>query len=61
MTRVHSPWRKRLAQAAVVFGMLLMLYMIVYEDEAGALPLAMIVLGSGYLIWQAWGPQKGHS
>lgn len=53
MTDSRSSWKKRLAIASVVFGMLLMLYMIVYEDDPGGIPLIMIVLGCGYLFWRA--------
>ena len=53
MTRSKSNWKKAVALAMLILGMLLMLFMIIVEDEPGAVPLMMIVMGSGYLIWRA--------
>ena len=53
MTRSKSNWKKAVALAMLILGMLLMLFMIIVEDEPGAVPWMMIVMGSGYLIWRA--------
>ena len=43
-----------LSALTVALGVLLLIYMIVVEDEPGALPLLLIVVGSGwYLITRA--------
>lgn len=53
MTRSESRWKKNVALVTVVIGLLLMLFMILFEDEPGAVPLIMMVSGGGYLIWRA--------
>ena len=52
MSKTESGWKKGGAYALIVLGMLLMLFMIIYEDEPGGIPLIMILLGSAYLIWR---------
>ena len=47
-----SKLKKHMAIASIVLGMLLLLYMIIVEDEPGALPLALILLGGGDLAWE---------
>lgn len=49
MSKTEFGWKGG-AYALMVLGMLLMLYMIIYEDEPGGIPLIMILLGSAYLI-----------
>jgi hypothetical protein len=38
--------QKKLSLATMCLGLALLVYMVTVEDEPGALPLAMIVLGS---------------
>ena len=54
-TPVENTARKRtvhtLLAAAITFvGLLLLVYMIVWEDEPGALPLFLIVVGATWLV-----------
>jgi hypothetical protein len=42
--------QRRIAIGFVIFGLALLLYMILFEDEPGAVPLALIVGGSVW-IW----------
>ena len=44
--RLHA----RLSALTILIGVALMIMMIVEEDEFGALPLALIVFGTGWLL-----------
>jgi Ca2+/Na+ antiporter len=44
--RLHA----RLSALTILIGVALMIMMIVEEDEFGALPLALIVIGTGWLL-----------
>jgi hypothetical protein len=51
LEQVHTEnitMQKKLSLATMGLGLALLVYMITVEDEPGALPLAMIVLGS---VW----------
>lgn len=54
MSKSNAGWKRRTAIASVVLGMMLMLYMIIYEDEPGGIPLIMILSGGSYLIVRAY-------
>lgn len=54
MNSSNNAWNRRLALGALIFGMTLMLYMIVFEDEPGGIPMILIVLGGGYLVWTSF-------
>jgi len=54
MNSSNNTWKRRLALGALVFGMALMLYMIIFEDEPGGIPLILIALGGGYLVWTSF-------
>ena len=40
----------RLSFATILIGVALMIMMIIMEDELGALPLALIVIGTGWYL-----------
>jgi hypothetical protein len=44
--RIHA----RLSGLTILIGVALMIMMIVKEDELGALPLALIVFGTGWFL-----------
>jgi hypothetical protein len=44
--RMHA----RLSALTILIGLVLMIMMIVVEDEFGALPLALIALGTGWYL-----------
>ena len=54
MSKSNGGWKRRTAIASVVLGLMLMLYMIIYEDEPGGVPLIMILAGGSYLIMRAY-------
>jgi len=43
-------WGERLSILTMLLGIILMVYMIKFEDEPGALPLLLIILGTVWLI-----------
>jgi|GEM_PF-2986735 len=48
--RVSNKVQRRTAIGFMIFGSALLLYMILVEDEPGAVPLAMMV-GGGVWLW----------
>jgi hypothetical protein len=50
-----------LALLVLVLGIFLLIYMIVVEDEPGALPLFLILLGTAWLVKIRLGLRRKHS
>lgn len=46
----NQKWVKTLGILSIIIGSLLLFYMIKFEDEPGALPLFLIILGIAHMI-----------
>ena len=49
-----------LAAATALLGVALLIYMIVWEDEPGAIPLLLIVVGVGWFVVTRVRMRPGH-
>ena len=47
---LKNKWSKILSLLTVFLGFVLLIYMIMVEDEPGALPLLLIITGVGWFI-----------
>lgn len=43
--------QKVIASLIIILGVLLLFFMVLVEDEPGAIPLFLILAGSGWYLW----------
>lgn len=49
-----------LSVLTILIGFVLLIYMIVVEDEPGAIPLILVVCGTGWLLYARFGTRPHH-